>query len=98
MMTNRLIEKLSVHPKILFVVDGLGAGLTAIMLGTVLVKFERFFGIPSATLYILAMIPIAFIIYDVYCYAQVDKKVALCLKGIAVMNVLLRITRICHLS
>ena len=59
-----MLEKFISHPKKLFLIDGLGAILSAFLLGYVLVKLERVFGIPSKTLYFLATLPMFFVIYD----------------------------------
>lgn len=70
----------------LFLVDGLGALLSAFMLGVVLVRFENNFGIPASTLYILAAVPCAFVIYDMYCYFKIQKNLSHYLKYIAIAN------------
>lgn len=87
-MITQQIEKIASSPKILFFIDGMGAGLTAFMLGLVLVRLEWFFGIPSTTLYFLAVIPLLFVIYDLYCYHRVGKKSSQYLRGIAIMNLM----------
>lgn len=72
----------------LFIIDGIGALLSAFLLGIVLVKYEWYFGIPKNTLYLLASIPCVFAFYDFYCYFMVEKKLNLYVKGIAVANIL----------
>lgn len=72
--------------KQLFLIDGLGALLSAFLLGVVLVKFENVFGMPRNTLYILAFLPCLFAIYDLYCYLKIKKNHAPFLKGIAIAN------------
>lgn len=74
------------NPKTLFLIDGVGALISAFLLGVVLVKLEYVFGIPSKSLYFLAVIPIFFAAYDIYCYRK-DHKLAFFLKGIAIVNV-----------
>jgi len=83
-----LITNVELNPKKLFLIDGLGAILSAFLLGVVLVKFETIFGIPSSTLYLLATIPIFFATYDFYCYKKRHQKTGLSLKGIALLNLL----------
>ncbi len=63
-MTN----KLAASPKRLFIIDGLGALLTALLLGVVLVRFEVLFGMPKTALYLLSMIAIVYTIYSLCCY------------------------------
>lgn len=75
------------NPKILFLIDGIGALLSAFLLGVVLVRFESFFGIPPNVLYLLAAIPCFFAIYDFFCYYQAKDKMALYLRIIAFANI-----------
>ena len=77
---------LNLTPKKLFLIDGLGALISAFLLGIILVRFESFIGIPARTLYILAAIPVIFALYDIYAYQQADKKGPKLLKGIAYLN------------
>lgn len=74
------------NPIQLFIIDGLGALLSAFLLGIVLVHFESFFGIPKSALYILATLPCFFAIYDFYCYYRVKNKIGVYLKIIAIIN------------
>ena len=87
-MLKQLIEKIDLEPKRIFLIDGLGAILSAILLGVVLVRWERFFGIPSSTLYFLAILPIFFAIYDFLSYRKDSINIGSFLKGIAIMNFL----------
>ncbi len=82
----QIVEKLKHHPKKLFLIDGLGAMVSAFLLGVVLVRLERYFGIPPSTLYFLATLPILFAIYDFYCYRKENDVLGQFLKGIAVAN------------
>lgn len=74
--------------KKLFLVDGIGAIISAFFLGIVLVQLEKYFGIPKTTLYVLAALPCFFAIYDFYCYFNVEQQLGKCLKGIAIVNLL----------
>lgn len=76
------------NPRTLFLIDGLGAILSAFMLGIVLVKLERLFGIPTSTLYFLAIFPVFFAIFDFYCYQKKTGDLGRFLKIIAILNVL----------
>lgn len=80
--------KINLNPKTLFLVDGLGAILSSFLLGIVLVKMEGVFGIPKTSLYLLAVIPCAFAIYDLCCYRIKEINIPRYLKGIAYMNLL----------
>lgn len=81
-----MIERLIADPKKLFLIDGLGAILSAFLLGFVLVKLESVFGIPSTTLYFLAAIPVFFACYDLYCSRKNNDNLGQLLIGIAIMN------------
>lgn len=74
--------------KKLFLIDGIGALVSAFLLGVVLVQFEAYFGIPTSTLYILAALPCVFAIYDFYCFFALKENLANHLKRIAVVNIL----------
>jgi hypothetical protein len=79
---------LNENPRMLFAIDGVGAFLSAFLLGVILVKFERIFGIPPRTLYLLASLPILFGMYDFYCYRNKNDQLGPYLKGIAIANFL----------
>jgi hypothetical protein len=83
-----VLNKLYKNPRSLFLIDGLGAILSACLLRFVLVRFEYFFGIPAQLLYFLASLPIIFAIYDIYNYRNKNGKISSALKGIATMNIL----------
>ena len=81
-------RKIDEDPRILFLADGMGAILSALLLGVVLVKLENVFGIPKSILYLLAVIPCAFAIYDLCCFCTKNIDTPTYLKGIAYMNLL----------
>lgn len=85
---KKTIKDLILHnPRQLFLVDGVGAMLSAFLLGVVLVRMERLFGIPPSALYVLAAIPIGFAIYDFICYKVVYRNYSTFLKIIAILNI-----------
>lgn len=81
-------KKLNFTPKQLFLIDAGGALLSALLLGVVLVRLEDFFGIPRSALYLLAVIPCFFAIYDLLCYFFTKQKAAHLLRIIAYANIL----------
>lgn len=83
---SKFIEQLAAAPKKIFLADAGGAALSAFMLGVVLVKFNSLFGIPIPALYLLAFIPCLFIIYDLFCYFFIERRLGFFIKGIAAMN------------
>ena len=58
------------HPKTLFLIDALGATLTALILGSVGLFFEGLFGMPSDILLILAWIAL---VYAFFSYSKALK-------------------------
>ncbi len=83
-----LITQLATHPKRLFLIDGLGAFLTAFMLGVVLSNFESSFGMPLKTLDFLSFLAGIFCLYSFCCYFFVSGNWRPFLKAIAVANTL----------
>lgn len=72
----------------MFFIDSLGALLSALLLGIVLVRFDDVFGMPVRVLYPLAAIALAFCLYSLACYLLVRKKAKPYLQLIAVLNLL----------
>ena len=61
---ENLVQKSINQPRSLFILDGLGAVLSAVLLGLVLVSYEHIFGMPAKILYILAFWPCLFALFD----------------------------------
>ncbi len=76
------------QPNQLFVIDGLGALVSAFLLGVVLVHFQSLVGIPTSTLYLLAAIPCFFLLYDLYSRFSIKEEKSGLLFGIGVLNLL----------
>ena len=76
-----------INPRSLFLIDGIGALISAVLLGLIMPHWVTFFGIPEKSLYILAFIPCTFIIYDIFCYFY-GYHSSLSLKLIAFLNLL----------
>lgn len=72
----------------LFLIDGLGASVSAFFLGVVLIRFENTFGMPRSVLYFLALLPCIFAIYSFGCYFFVKGNHRSYLRGVAVANLL----------
>jgi len=69
-----------------FLLDCVGALLTALMLALVLARFEPLFGMPSKVLYILAAVACAFATYSGFCYFFVARNWKPYLQLIALAN------------
>lgn len=63
-----MLQNLAIKPKQLFLIDSLGALLTAFLVGLILPEFESFFGAPRLTCHILALIALGFAAYSMICY------------------------------
>ena len=82
-----MIKSFITNPKKLFLMDALGAMISAVLLGIVLVKLEDVFGIPRKTLYFLAGLPILFTVYDLICLTKDKSNVGPFLKVIGIVNI-----------
>lgn len=71
---NRQLRSLTQNIKTVFLVDGLGAVLSATMLGLVLAPLHTYIGMPKETLHLLASAALVFAIYSLACYAFADKQ------------------------
>ncbi len=81
-----LVKKISLTPRILFLIDGLGAIISALILGVILVRYNELIGMPVNSLYFLALLPLVFIFYDVYCYLTIKNRLLSKVKGIVTLN------------
>ncbi|MGB0929704.1 MAG: hypothetical protein ACPGVB_02940 [Chitinophagales bacterium] len=84
---EKMKNKIDSNPKKLFLIDGLGALLSAFLLGVVLVRFENYFGVPTKELYILSFLACIFAVYDFVCYFGVGEGWRLFLRAIAIINI-----------
>jgi hypothetical protein len=78
----------TLNPKKLFLLDGLGACLTAFLLGIVLTAFNEYFGMPQKTLNVLALIALGFAFYSFFCFFFIGSTWRFFLKIIAAANLL----------
>lgn len=82
---QHLIETIPV--KNLFLIDGIGAFITAIMTGYVLTSFEALFGMPIPILYVLSAIAGVYCIFSCTCFLKIKDNWQPFLKGIAIANI-----------
>ena len=90
-----LLTLFSKQPKKLILLDAIGALLSAFLLGVVLVRWQHLVGISVPTLYLLAAIPVLFILYDLFYFAKKDHNLSRPLKTLAIMNAGYCILSIC---
>jgi hypothetical protein len=67
MAKSRIITWLF-QPKYIFLIDGLGALVTAFSLGFILTSFEEYFGMPKAVLNYLSGTAACFAVYSLSCH------------------------------
>ncbi len=79
---------MNIKPKTIFLIDGLGAILSAFLLGVVLIHYQELIGMPEKVLYFLAFIPCLFIIYSFSCFFFLRDNWRSFLKYIALANFL----------
>lgn len=84
----KILDRLSLNSKNLFLIDCLGALLTAFLIGIVLRIFEEAFGMPSKFLDIFSVLACIFAVYSMSCYFFVGKNWRTYLKIIAVANLM----------
>lgn len=72
--------------KRLFLIDGMGAVVTATLLLAVLAQFESTFGMPPPAIYFLAAIAIIFAAYSFACYSKLRENWVPFLRAIAIAN------------
>ena len=76
------------NPKVLFLIDGIGAVISTIMLGYVLIKYQEYIGMPESTLRLLAGIAKLFALYSFICFFLTPKNWSQSLRWIAIANTL----------
>lgn len=80
------LQKIKITPTNLFLLDALGALISAFLLSFVLVKLKSIIGMPVEVLYILAAVPAVFALYSFSCFFFVRERWRPFLKLIAIAN------------
>tara|TARA_R110002096_G_scaffold77896_12_gene183525 strand:- start:24312 stop:24746 length:435 start_codon:yes stop_codon:yes gene_type:complete len=78
----------AMRPHQVFLVDGLGALVSTLLLGIMMVRFESIFGMPASVLYALAAIAAGFSLYSILCWVIEPANWRPWLRGIASANLL----------
>ena len=76
------------NEKSIFLLDGIGALVSIILLGVVLPAIQPWIGMPLAILYWLALVPVVFAIYSFCCFFGTAHQNRRWLKGIMLGNAL----------
>lgn len=87
-MANSLKLLSKIKPRNLFLIDSMGALVSAALLGLVLANFEDIFGMSQKVLYPLAFTACGFALYSMLCFLIQPKNWRLYLKIIAIVNLL----------
>jgi hypothetical protein len=85
-LTNSMINKILTKPTKIFLIDSIGAFLTAILIGLVLTHFQEYIGMPFEILFAMAGIALVFCIYSLSCYLFLNKNWKAFLGAIAIAN------------
>ena len=88
MKTATLLQELGANPRRIFLLDGAGAVLTALLLCVVLASFESFFGMPVRVLYVLGAVAAVFAVYSFSCYCWLKRNHRSFLAAIIIANLL----------
>ena len=75
-------------PRKFFLVDGIGAVLSAFLLGVVLVRLQEYIGLPVNTLHYLAFAAVIFAFYSFSCFLFSGENWRILLRLIAITNLL----------
>lgn len=67
------MNKLNLNDRNIFLLDGIGALLSACFTGLILVRYSLFLGISVSVLQSLALLPVAYAVYSLSCYFFVSK-------------------------
>lgn len=83
-----ILYRLIANPKRLFLIDSLGAFITAFFLSTVLIRMEKDFGMPRRVLTPLSLLACVYAIYSLGCYFFAGRYWRRFLKLIAIANLI----------
>jgi hypothetical protein len=64
---------MQINHKNIFLLDGIGATLSAVLTGLILPMFSDFLGIPTLIFYCLAIFPVIYCLYSYSCYFFVKR-------------------------
>jgi len=77
---------MNITPRTMFLVDGIGALISASIMGFIIAGYEPYFGMPKVAAYFLATIPVFFIVYSLYNYFRFPSNWKPYLRLIAIAN------------
>jgi ABC-type long-subunit fatty acid transport system fused permease/ATPase subunit len=87
-IVRNIIDRLTGKPKTLFLIDSLGAMLTALFLFVVLRNLNEYFGMPITILAYLSTIAACFCIYSTACFIFLKENWTPFIRAIGISNLL----------
>lgn len=85
---KRAIESLISHPKRIFLIDSIGALLSAVFLVAIVLFFRQAVGLPEKILYLQLGIACIYSVYSMCCYFLVSSRWRTFLRIISIANLL----------
>ncbi|TPG44185.1 hypothetical protein EAH81_06020 [Flavobacterium pectinovorum] len=85
---NKLTDQLAQKPKTLFLIDSLGALLTAQFLFIILQNFSPYIGMPKTVLNLLWWAAVCFFFYSAFCFLFLKEKWAFFIRLVSIANAL----------
>lgn len=85
---KKLINYFAEKQKMLFLMDSIGAFVTAFFLFVVMLKFNAHFGMPKNELACLTVIAVCFCIYSAACFLFLRKGLTPFMRGIGIANLI----------
>jgi hypothetical protein len=85
-MVQQLVDRLRREPSRLFLVDGVGAAVSALFLGVVMTALEEYVGMPRSVLVLLALVALALSVYSIRCSYRLPVEWRRCLRIISTAN------------
>ena len=83
---SELVDRLRRQPRLVFLIDGIGATVSAFFLGVVLTALEEHVGMPRTVLWFLALVALAYGAYSIGCYYLLRKEWRPWLRAISSLN------------
>ncbi len=83
---RKLFQTIQTDLRKMFLIDGIGALVSAFLLGIILTMFQEYIGMPTWILTILSLIALLFAIYSLNCFFWVKQNQRFFLRIIACFN------------
>lgn len=85
---SKIIQHLAQKPRILFLVDGIGALLTAFFTVVIWINFDQYVGMPKTALSILSTMAVFLCIYSTICFCLLKENWNSFIRIICIANLL----------